>query len=166
VWEMEKYSVGFREKVIAEALGSGKNLRFLAEEFGVGYSTLGKWLRDYRSAGVQPLMKQEKRPQDWTVEKRFAALLETEPLSEEEVARWCREHGVHTHQLARWRRDAMAGTGGEAATGEQGETRRLRGQVKELKKELRRKDKALAEAAALLVLKKRAAEIWGEPEDD
>ena len=57
-------------------------------------------------------------------------------------------------------------TGGKKTTAEQAETRRLREQVKELKKELRRKDKALAETAALLVLKKKAASIWGEPEDD
>ncbi len=112
------------------------------------------------------MVKKEKRPRDWTVEERFEALLETGQLNEEEVGRWCREHGVHTHQLSRWRQDAMAGTGGKTATAEQAETRRLREQVKELKKQLRRKDKALAEAAALLVLKKKAASIWGEPEDD
>ena len=163
---MERYSVGLREKVIEEGLSSGKSLRALAEEFGIGYSTLGKWLRDYRNSGVQPLVKKEKRPQDWTVEERYAALLETGQLNEEDVGRWCREHGVHTHQLSRWRQDAMAGTDGKTATAEQAETRRLREQVKELKKELRRKDKALAETAALLVLKKKAASIWGESEDD
>ncbi len=163
---MEKHSVGFREKVIEEALSSGKSHGVLAKEFGIGYSTIGKWLRDYRNSGVQPLVKQEKRPQDWTVEERYAALLETGQLNEEDVGRWCREHGVHTHQLSRWRQDAMAGTGGKTATAEQAETRRLREQVKELKKELRRKDKALAETAALLVLKKKAASIWGELEDD
>ena len=47
------YSVEFREKVIEEALSSGKGLRGLAEEFGIGYSTLGKWLRDYRNSGVR-----------------------------------------------------------------------------------------------------------------
>ncbi len=163
---MEKHSVGFRDKVIEEALSSGKSHGVLAKEFGIGYSTLGKWLRDYRNAGEQPLAKKEKRPQDWSVEERYAALLETGQLGEEEVGRWCREHGVHTHQLSRWRQDAMVGTGGKKTTAEQAETRRLREQVKELKKELRRKDKALAETAALLVLKKKAASIWGEPEDD
>ena len=160
------YSVEFREKVIEEALSSGKSLRVLVEQFGVGYSTLGKWLRDYRDLGVQPLVKKEKRPQDWTVEERFKALLETAQLNDEEVGRWCREHGVHSHQLARWRQDAMAGTGGKTATAEQAETRRLREENRALKKKLRRKDKALAEAAALLVLKKKAESIWGEPEDD
>ncbi len=160
------YSVGFREKMIEEGLHSGKTLRVLAEEFGIGYSTLGKWLRDYRNTGVQPLVNKEKRPRDWTVEERFEALLETGQLNEEEIGRWCREHGVHTHQLSRWRQDAMVGTGGQTATAEQAETRRLREEIRSLKKELRRKDKALAETAALLVLKKKAAAIWGEPEDD
>ena len=160
------YSVEFREKVIEEALSSGKSLRVLVEQFGVGYSTLGKWLRDYRNSGVQPLVKKEKRPQDWTVEERFKALLETAQLNDEEVGRWCREHGVHSHQLARWRQDAIAGTGGKTATAEQAETRRLREENRVLKKKLRRKEKALAEAAALLVLKKKAESIWGEPEDD
>jgi len=163
---MEKHSVGFREKVIEEALSSGKSHGVLAKEFGIGYSTLGKWLHDYRHSGVQPLVKKEKRPQDWSVEERYAALLETGPLSEEEVGRWCRKHGVHTHQLSRWRQDAMAGTGGKIATAEQAETRRVREENRSLKKELRRKDKALAETAALLVLKKKAEAIWGEPEDD
>ena len=160
------YSVEFREKMIEEGLHSGKTLRVLAEEFGIGYSTLGKWLRDYRHTGVRPLVKKEKRPRDWTVEERFEALLETGQLNEEEVGRWCREHGVHTHQLSRWREDAMAGTGGKQVMAEQAETRRLREENRSLKKELRRKDKALAETAALLVLKKKAAAIWGEPEDD
>ncbi len=161
-----EYSVEFRERVIKEGLSSGKSHRVLAGEFGIGYSTLGKWLHDYRNSGEQPLAKKERRPQEWSIEQRFDAVLETRQLSDDEVGRWCREHGVHTHQLSRWRQDAMAGTDGQTATAEQAETRRLRGQVKELKKELRRKDKALAEAAALLVLKKKAASIWGEPEDD
>ena len=163
---MERYSVGFRDKVIEEGLNSGKSLRVLAEEFGIGYSTLGKWLREYRNSGEQPLAKQEKRPSEWSVEERYAALLETGQLSDEEIGRWCREHGVHTHQLSRWRQDAMVGTGGKKATAEQAETRRLREENRSLKKERRRKDKALAEAAALLVLKKKAQSIWGEPEDD
>ncbi len=163
---MERYSAGFRENAIAQALGSGKTLRALAEEFGIGYSTLGKWVRTYRNTGEHPLAKQEKRPGDWSIQERYGALLETASLTEEELGRWCREHGVHSHQLARWRQDAMVGTGGKAAPAKQAETRRLREENRTLKKELRRKDKALAETAALLVLKKKAQLIWGEAEDE
>jgi hypothetical protein len=66
------FPLEFREKVIAEGLSSGKSYRVLAEEFGVGYSTLGKWLRDYRNSGVQPLAKKEKRPQDWSIEQQIS----------------------------------------------------------------------------------------------
>jgi len=163
---MDKYSKGFKTNVIAQAVGSGKTLRVLAQEFGVGYSTLGKWLRDNRNRGEQPLTHQEKRPGDWSIQERYGALLETSSLTEEELGRWCREHGVHSHQLARWKQDAMVGTGGKMDPAKQAETRRLREEVRVLKKELLRKDKALAETAALLVLKKKAASIWGEPEDD
>jgi transposase len=157
------FPLEFREKVIAEGLSSGKSYRVLAEEFGIGYSTLGKWLRDYRNSGVQPLAKKEKRPQDWSIEQRFDAVLETQQLSEEEVGRWCREHGLHTHQLSRWRQDAMAGTGDKKVTAEQGETRQLREENRSLKKKLRRKEKALAETAALLVLKKKPRRYGESP---
>lgn len=120
------YSLEFRENVIAEGLSSGKSYRVLAEEFGIGYSTLGNWLRDYRNAGEQPMANKEKHPQEWSIEERFNAVLETRQFSDEEAGRWCREHGVHTHQLSQWRHDAMVGTGGKKATAEQAETRRLR----------------------------------------
>jgi len=163
---MNSYSKGFKENVIAQALGSGKPLSVLAEEFGIGYSTLGKWLRDKRTKGEAPLTKQDKRPTDWSMQERYGALLETASLTEEELGRWCREHGIHSHQLVRWGQDAMSGTSGKMAVAKQAETRRLREENRTLKKELRRKDKALAETAALLVLKKKAGLIWGEPEDD
>jgi transposase-like protein len=92
------------------------------------------------------------------------ALIETAGLSEEELGSWCRGHGLHTHHLAQWRRE-LAGerTGGKAS---QETLRALQAENRELKKALRRKEKALAETAALLVLKKKAQAIWGEREDD
>jgi len=42
----------------------------------------------------------------------------------------------------------------------------MKAKNKKLESELRRKDKALAEASALLILKKKANLIWGESEDD
>ena len=71
-----EYSVEFREQVIEKALSSGQGQEVLAEEFGIGRSTLQKWLRDYRNSGEQSLAKQEKRPADWSEEERFAAVLE------------------------------------------------------------------------------------------
>ncbi|MGQ0601160.1 MAG: transposase [Anaerolineales bacterium] len=109
-------------------------------------------------------MRKEKTSRSWTRVQRLDALLETHGLSDEERGAWCRERGVHSHQLEHWRRELIEGAqeSGESAV----ERRTLREENRALKKELRRKDKALAETAALLVLKKKAAAIWGENEGE
>ena len=90
--------------------------------------------------------------------------METQKLTQEELGGWCRERGLHTHHLGQWRREFVEGAGLVKTT--QGEVRSLREENRGLKKELRRKDKALAETAALLVLKKKVDLIWGESEED
>lgn len=101
------------------------------------------------------------KPQSWSREHRLEALLETHSLSEEELGKWCRERGLHTHHLKQWRQDLASESSPSDA-----EAKALRQENRELKKDLRRKEKALAETSALLVLKKKAAAIWGENEDD
>ncbi len=80
------------------------------------------------------------------------------------MSRSSRPLQLHTHHLERWRREIIEGQ--DRGKGSQSTLRALREETRSLKKELRRKEKALAETAALLVLKKKAAAIWGEPEDD
>ena len=71
-----------------------------------------------------------------------------------------RSRGLHDAQLQQWRDQMIIGL--EPKPLKRAETKR----IQELEKELRRKDKALAETAALLVLKKKAKEIWGDEDDD
>ncbi len=138
----------------------------IAKEYGVGRSTLQNWLRQERAKGTRSVTRAERRPQDWTPKERLAALFETGRLSEEELGQWCRQRGVHTHHLEQWRHDALADSARPAAAIGRGEMRRLREENKELKRELRRKNEALAETSALLVLKKKANSIWGDGADD
>jgi len=158
-----QYSQSIRDEVVRAVLSGGKTHVMLAEEFGVGRSTIQNWMRQHRHTGHAPLSTHEKRPQDWTREERLEALLATHGLSDTALGQWCREHGLHTHHLSSWRKALVAG-------GEEGPSKAamktLREENRALKKEVRRKDKALAETAALLVLKKKAAALWGEPEDD
>ena len=118
-----EYPVEFRETVIKKALTSKATQDSVAEEFGIGRSTLQKWLRDYRHDGAGPVTDREKRPQDWSGEERFAALLETRQLDEEERVGWCRGHGLHSHHLVQWKAAAMAGTSAHKASAVTGETR-------------------------------------------
>ena len=159
-----KYSQELRETVTRKTLEGTMSQEAIAKEFGVGRSTIQNWLRQDRQSGVTEVVKRERRPEDWTAQERLNALIESSALLEDELGAWCRVQGLHTHHLERWRRELIEGQG--RGKGSQSKLRALREENRSLKQELRRKEKALAETAALLVLKKKAASIWGEPEDD
>jgi len=144
----------------------------LANDIGVSRSTLYRWASeadplDLAVNSEPPTFTESmqrlanmKRPQDWNAEEKLAAVLEAASLSEEELGAFLRSRGLHEAQLQQWRDQMLVGLEPKAA--KRVETKR----IKDLEKELRRKDKALAETAALLVLKKKAQEIWGDEDDD
>ena len=106
-----------------------------------------------------------KRPQDWSAEEKLQVVLESSSISSEELGAFLRSKGLHESHLEQWRSQMLNGLHGKASlkkTKKNGQTK----EVKELKRELARKDKALAEAAALLVLKKKAQAIWGDEDED
>jgi transposase-like protein len=162
-----EYPQDVKEAVVRSALAQEMTQDAIAERYGVSRSSVQQWMRQARKRTGMAMSATaiEKRPQDWTAEERFSAILETQAMSEEERGVWCRRHGLHGHQLAQWRRDAVAGSRGESAVREQAELKRLRQENAELKRDLARKDKALAETTALLVLKKKAQLLWGQGED-
>lgn len=146
-----------------------KTLKQLAKESGITEVTLRTW-RD--AAGTRGESVPSGRPsEDWSSAQKFHAVLETAALSEEEVAAYCRSRGILPEQLHQWRlacEQANEVSVGEAPiSNSRGAVTSpdVRRQLKELEKELRRKDAALAEAAALLVLRKKASAIWGTGED-
>lgn len=101
----------------------------------------------------------------WTAAARLEAVISTAALDETARNAWCREHGVYAQQLAQWRgsaTQALAGPEEPRAGARQHQDDRRR--IKDLERELRRKDKALAEAAALLVLSKKAEAIFNKGE--
>ena len=160
------YSIEMKEAVIKKVLLGEKTHREIAKEAGIGRSTLDYWLKHYRIDGKIKLNQKEKRPQDWTAAERILSLIETGAMSDEERISWCRKKGIFTHHLEQWKKDAISSAKPISAKGKSDETRHLKKEIASLKKELTRKEKALAETAALLVLKKKADFIWGEPEDD
>ena len=160
-----QYAQEIREAVVRSALAGEMSQEAIAQRYGVSRSSVQQWARAARREGGARRVEAEKRPQDWSAEERFAALIETAGMSEEERGVWCRAHGLHSHQLATWRRDALAGSLGGTGRSEQTELNRLRQEAARLKKELARKDRALAETTALLVLQKKVRFLWGEDED-
>jgi transposase-like protein len=144
----------------------------ISDDIGVSVSTLYRWVSEADTLclgdNAEPPSFTEsmqrfatmKRPQDWSAEEKLAAVLEAASLSEEEFGAFLRSRGLHDAQLQQWRDQMLIGL--EPKPAKRAETKR----IKDLEKELRRKDRALAETAALLVLKKKAQEIWGDEDDD
>ena len=104
----------------------------------------------------------------WTSEDKFHAALETASFSETQLAEYCRRKGIFVDDIKAWKNQCL-----KANIEEKHDPNELKdslkeekGKVKELEKELRIKEKALAETAALLVLRKKANAIWGDPEDE
>ena len=94
-----------------------------------------------------------KRPEDWTAEKKLKAIVEYENLDEEQRGKYLREKGLHSVHLERWQQEFVEAYASRKKKTRGGDPRQKR--IKELEGDLRRKDKALAETAALLVLKKK-----------
>jgi len=82
-----KYSLEIKEVVVQKKLSGNRSVKELSDEFGISTWTIRQWLHDYQDSG-SPC--KEKRPQDWTPQERFEALLEASRLSEDELGAWCR----------------------------------------------------------------------------
>ena len=105
-------------------------------------------------------------PEGWTSKDKFAAVMETATLSEAEIAEYCRQRGLYPEQLTTWRAACEQANDWNRASEKQLKvvTRADRKKMRQLEKELARKEKALAEAAALLILRKKLDAMFEDPE--
>jgi transposase len=166
--KVTQYSEAFKSKMVQRMVGPvAVSANRLAQEVGIGQPTLSKWLRDAggRMGGVKfdsppPSPRSPRRPEDWSPEERLRAVMEASQLSEDELGAYLRREGISEAVLAEWKAAMLEALGSQRKT--TGDARKVR----ELEKQLRRKDKALAEAAALLVLQKKVQTIWGDEDDD
>jgi hypothetical protein len=135
------------------------SLEWVGRELGVSVATLERWRAEALSRPA--------RERAWTGPARFEAVLATAALDEAGKSAWCRERGVYPQDLEQWRltaTQALAEPGERCAS--PAETKADRRRIKELERELQRKDQALAETAALLVLRKKLAAIFPTDKDE
>jgi transposase len=155
----KQYSDAFIEQALIKVYSRGekRSVREVAEDLNISYVTLKNWVKRKSVDDVTAAASKEKRPQDWRRDEQFAALMETHGLSEEARQAWCRERGIFPHHLDSWRASFC---NQEPAPVNDRDVKILKGENDDLKKELQRKEKALAEAAALLVLQKKFRALW------
>ncbi len=114
-------------------------------------------------------MSDAKQPaENWSAESKLAVIIETGSLSELEIGEYCRRKGIFPEQITDWRNAFIASSTQKPAakTASSGQSRDDKKRIRELERELRRKDAALAETAALLVLRKKLNAYWGSDDED
>jgi transposase-like protein len=167
-----EYSEKFKAKMVQRMLGpNAVSATALGGEIGISQPTLSRWLRETstlsgmakrsgKSGGGQA---KRKRPQYLSVQDKLRLVVEASVLSEEELGEFLRRSGIHKAQLEQW---SSAVTGALEAKPKAAAKNPEAKKISQLERELLRKDKALAETAALLVLKKKVRAIWGDEDDD
>ena len=134
---------------------------------GIPRSTVFYW--KYKKEAQVKMVVSSSDPSSWDGSKKLSIVIETAGLNKEELSEYCRKNGLYPEQIDQWRTAAIFANEVSSATltrKEKSELKKEKQKSRRLEKELNRKDKALAETAALLVLKKKVQEIWGDPEDE
>lgn len=166
--KVTKYPAVLKASVLAKALApNAPSVVELAKEFNIPYATIYAWVS--RMLKKQNIKQADvpQRPQDKSAEAKFQAVLDTMAKTEPERGVYCRQHGIYTNHLDAWKKQMLEGLGAVSAEAKEHkvEYQQAKVEIKKLKGDLNRKDKALAEVSALLILKKKADLLWGVDED-
>jgi len=138
----------------------------LSREENVSTVTLYTWRKEMRERGsVVP--GSQLSPEQWSAEAKVAVVAETLTLTEVELSEYCRKKGLFPDQVKAWKETCLEGHRAKSQRSLVGreETRQDKKRIRSLEKELHRKERALAEAAALLVLRKKLNAFWDEKND-
>jgi transposase len=155
-----RYGKAFKDRAVARLLPpESAPVQTVSQEIGVSVSTLQRWHADALSTPA--------RERVWTAAARLQAVIATAAMDESQRSAWCRENGVYPTELEQWKHNATAALSEvpEERISPQ-ETRDARKRIKELERNLRRKDKALAETTALLVLSKQLQAIFQRSDEE
>jgi transposase-like protein len=157
-----------KAELIERMIGAEKvSVPDLHRETGIPKDTLYTWRIQAQGArGIMPKASGgcENR---WSSEEKFAMVVESAALNEVERGEYCRKRGLYPEQRQNWRRLCEQANEGKKKGSSSFSMAQASNQrrIRELERELHRKEKALAEAAALLVLRKKADAIWGKDAD-
>ncbi|HEN47668.1 MAG TPA: hypothetical protein ENI75_04860 [Mizugakiibacter sp.] len=161
---MPHYSQELREQIVKKMMPpSSQTVAAISRETGISQPTLYAWKKQFRTQGYVVPSKSS-NPDRWDGKAKLAAVIQTAAMNESERSAYCREYGLYVEQLDAWTPsfEIMDPLEGPVRKADLAAARKLN---RKLEKELHRKERALAEAAALLTLSKKARAIWGSDED-
>lgn len=163
---MPSYSTEMKESMVSRlCMPGGPSALQLSKDVGISQTALSRWKKQF---GVNSILK-NRRPEDWSPEDKLRAVFEAQGLAGDDLGAFLRKNGLHSTDLEEWKREALAEAAGQKKRGRPRKDPDLAAaqeEIKLLKRDLRRKEKALAEQTAIVILQKKAKILWGTDEGD
>jgi transposase-like protein len=153
-----------RDAILAKLSGPDrKSVVELAKLEAISVATLYNWRKQARLRG-ELMPDHDDSPDGWAAQDKFNAVLQTATMSESQISEYCRSQGLYPEQIQRWKLACQSANDWDTSQRSQlaQQQRDDKKRIKELERDLLRKEKALAEAAALLILQKKVRAIWGD----
>ena len=164
-----KYPEAIKASLLAKSLApNAPSVVELAKEFNIPLATAYTWIHKMRNKQkTEHEGPTSQRPKDKSPEAKLKAVFNTIDKTEQEQSAYCRAEGIYSNHLDAWKTQMLEGLGAVSAGTKElkAQNQKVTDEIKQLKRDLHRKDKALAEVSALLILKKKADLLWGADED-
>jgi transposase len=157
----QSYSREFKDAILTKVMNRGdSSIGQICDEAGLNRSSVANWIQSRgRSMGMT-----RKNSKSWSAEEKFKAVSATQGLSEVELGEYLRKEGLHSHELSEWRTEMIESLTVKRKNASKKDERDVK--IKNLERDLRRKDRALAEVSALLILQKKVNLLWGNNGED
>lgn len=165
---MATYSSESKENALKQLLPPfNLSIKELSDKEGIPQATLYNWRQIKIQRGVAMPSTKSKTTDNWSAEQKLAAVVETYAMNMEELNKYCRSKGLYIGQIKSWKKSCLLGYTHDADNKkiETSQLKQSKKKIKSLEKELNRKEKALAEAAALLTLGKKFDALWADKEE-
>ena len=164
---MAQYSAERKQAILNKLLSPNLiSIAKLARDEHIAEQTLYNWRHQAKRQGKA--VPTNDKTQELSPETKLTIIIDTARLNETELAEYCRTKGLYPEQIAQWKTQTLTGfsTSEQQTNLNRKQQQADQKQIKQLKQEIKRKDKALAEAAAILILRKKLNALWGEDEDE
>lgn len=165
---MSKYSAELKSKVLRQLLPPDSlSVKELSEKEGIPQGTLYTWREKELSMGVAMSTEKSVAVKSWSAEQKLAVVVETYSMNAAELGEYCRSKGLYPDQVKSWKKSCLSGysVSSKVKRSETEQAKKSKKRIRSLEKELHRKEKALAEAAALLTLGKKYDALWADKEE-
>ena len=161
----QQYASEFKESIVKRMLfPHNEYISTLSRETGIPVDTLYTWRVKYRSRSMGTALSKDRETSSLVPEEKLAAILETMASNEVELGEYCRKKGLYPEQIEEWKKTVLEGLGSPPEKAQRERVSQQAKTIRQLESELLRKEKALAEAATLLMLKKKVDALLEEKE--